>query len=113
METPSEENQDLRQDKRGTNERSQRASSVLFTAVFIGALTYSSLLGLTLRSSLVDSAQQRFFLNKAQHPCFNICMHIIVDIPVAECASLPLQNCHLCHPSIVFFFPSSVLLMLV
>lgn len=93
METPSEENQDQRQDKRGTNERSQRAGSVLFTAVFIGALTYSSLLGLTLHNSLVDSGQQGFLKkNKAQHPCFNICMHIIVDIPVAACASLPLQN---------------------
>lgn len=47
METPSEENQDQRQDKRGTNERSQRASSLLFTAVFIGVLTYSSLHGST------------------------------------------------------------------
>lgn len=38
----------------------KRASSVLFTAVFIGALTYSSLLGLTLHNSLVDSGQQGF-----------------------------------------------------
>lgn len=38
METPSEENQVQRQDKRGTNECSQRASSVLYTAVFTGSL---------------------------------------------------------------------------
>lgn len=61
METPSEENQDQREDKRGTNERSQRASSVLFTAVFTGALTYSSLLGFTLHNSWVDSAQRGIF----------------------------------------------------
>lgn len=29
METPSEENREQRQDKRGTNERSQRAGSLL------------------------------------------------------------------------------------
>ena len=40
----------------------------------------------------------------AQHPCFTVCMHIIVDIPAADCASLPLQN--LCRASsvCVFFF---------
>lgn len=45
METQSDENQDQRQDKRGTNEHLQRASSVLFIAVFAGALTFSSMLG--------------------------------------------------------------------
>ena len=58
METPSEENQDQKQDKRGTNEHSQRASSVLFSAVFTGALTHSRLLGFTLYNSLVDFSQQ-------------------------------------------------------
>lgn len=67
METPSEENQDQRQDKRGTNELSQRASSVLFTAVFTGALTYSSLLGFTIHNSWVDSAQQGLQFFKCQH----------------------------------------------
>lgn len=45
METQSDENQDQRQDKRVTNEHIQRASSVLFIAVFTGALTFSSMLG--------------------------------------------------------------------
>lgn len=45
METQSDENQDQRQDKRGTNEHLQRASSVLFIAVFAGTLTFSSMLG--------------------------------------------------------------------
>lgn len=80
METPSEENQDQRQDKRGTNEHSQRASSVPFTAVFTGALTYSSLLGFTPHSTLLDPAPQ--------HPRSTVCMNVIADIPAAVCASV-------------------------
>lgn len=58
METPSEENQEQRPDKRGTDEHSQRASSVPFTAVFTGSFTYSSLLGFTSNNSWVDFARQ-------------------------------------------------------
>lgn len=61
METPPEENQDQGQDKRGTNECSQRASSLLFTAVFTGALTYSRMLGFTLHNSWVDFSQPGTF----------------------------------------------------
>lgn len=61
METPSEENQDQRQDKRGTNERLQRPSSVLFTAVFTGVLTFSSLLGFSPHNSWVAFAQWGIF----------------------------------------------------
>lgn len=114
METPSEENQDQRQDKRGTNECSQRASSVLFTAVFTGALTYSSLLGFTLHNSWVDFAQQGLKNFKCQQHSILVslfvCTLLVFQFQLQlDCASLPLQklsslSCFQC----VFFSFSAV-----
>lgn len=69
METPPEENQEQRQDKRGTNECSQRASSLLFTAVFTGALTYSRMLGFTPHNSWADFSQQGLFSARMHGKC--------------------------------------------
>lgn len=80
METPSEENQDQRLDKRGTNESSQRASSLLFTTVFTGALTYSSLLAFTLHNSWGDFAQQGL--------CSSL-FHHRTQVMIFQCLILP------------------------
>lgn len=89
METPSEENREQRQDKRGTNERSQRAffhRCVYWSGGREGeasALTYFSLLALNLHNGTV--AAQRGCLSKALSPSLNVCMPVKKKINAISC----------------------------
>lgn len=82
METPSEENREQRQDKRGTNELSQRAGSLLSPLCLLvggemgeaSALTYFSQLALNLHNRTV--AAQQGCLSKALSPSLNVCMSV-------------------------------------
>lgn len=106
METPSEENREQRQDKRGTDERSQRAGSLLSPLrLLVGggrrerregsALTYFSPLALNLHNRTV--AAQQGCQSKAPCPLLNVCM------PVKNKMQFP-EGCeHLCVRILYFF----------